>query len=171
MTRLVIKPATSRSQSGRSTTVRIGTCIYTTYLEVIPIRTHMIHFGVKMIAIIFCILSYLIYPKYSDTSTPYHICSKIQTSTIHYLILCLKIAGWVANSVDPDETPRSAASHLGLNCLLRPVCPNTYGKYGNLDLEVSITHLVQVDSSTIALWTRQFPTAGCLVNFYCYYVL
>ena len=46
-------------------------------------------------------------------------------------MLCLTIAGWVANSVDPDETPRSAATHLGLNCLLRPVCPNTYGKYGN----------------------------------------
>ena len=36
----------------------------------------------------------------------------------------------MANSVDPDEMPRSAASHLGLYCLLRPVCPNTYGKYG-----------------------------------------
>ena len=36
----------------------------------------------------------------------------------------------MANSVDPDETPRSAASHLGLYCLLRPVCPNIYGKYG-----------------------------------------
>ena len=36
----------------------------------------------------------------------------------------------MANSVDPDETPHSAASHLGLYCLLRPVCPNTYGKYG-----------------------------------------
>ena len=23
------------------------------------------------------------------------------------------------------------ASHLGLYCLLRPVCPNTYGKYGS----------------------------------------
>ena len=71
-----------------------------------------------------------IYPKYSDTSTLYHICSKIWTSTIHYPMLCLKIAGWVSNSVDPDEMPRSAASYLGLNCLLRPVCPNTYGKYG-----------------------------------------
>ena len=30
----------------------------------------------------------------------------------------------MTNSVDPDETPRSAASHLGLNCLIRPVCPN-----------------------------------------------
>ena len=45
--------------------------------------------------------------------------------------MCLKISGWVANSVDPDEMPRSAASHLGLHCLLRPVCPNTYGKYVN----------------------------------------
>ena len=60
-----------------------------------------------------------------------------------------------ANSIDPDETPQNAASHLGLHCLpliqqfldttsgselywfkfqniyakeLR--CPNTYGKYG-----------------------------------------
>ena len=87
----------------------------------------------KMLAKTFrCIaLHYCIYPKYSDTSTPYHICSKIWTSTIHYPMLCLKIAGWVANSVDPDETPRSAASHLGLYCLLRPVCPNTYGKNGS----------------------------------------
>ena len=36
---------------------------------------------------------YRIYPKYSDTSTPYHICSKISTSTIHYPMLCLKIPG------------------------------------------------------------------------------
>ena len=32
----------------------------------------------------------------------------------------------MANNVEPDEVPRSAASHLGLHCLLRPVCPNTY---------------------------------------------
>ena len=36
-----------------------------------------------------------------------------------------KIAGRVANSVDPDQTPRSAESDLGLHCLLRPVFPNT----------------------------------------------
>ena len=29
------------------------------------------------------------------------------------------------NSVNPDQTPRSAASDLGLHCLLRPVIPNT----------------------------------------------
>ena len=44
----------------------------------------------------------------------------------------------MANSVDPDETPRSAASHLGLNCLLRPVCPNTYGKYGKYFILIMI---------------------------------
>ena len=34
-----------------------------------------------------------------------------------------KIAGWMANSVDPDQTPRSAASDLGLHCLPRTGCP------------------------------------------------
>ena len=33
----------------------------------------------------------------------------------------------MANSVDPDETPRSAASHQGLHCMPSPVCPYTYG--------------------------------------------
>ena len=57
-------------------------------------------------------------------------------------MLCLKIAGWVANSVDPDEMPHSAASHLVLYCLLRPVGPNTYGKYGNfVKSSVSKCHL------------------------------
>ena len=36
-----------------------------------------------------------------------------------------KTVGWMANSVDPDQTPRSAASDLGLHCLLRPVYSNT----------------------------------------------
>ena len=31
----------------------------------------------------------------------------------------------MANSVDPDATLHSAASHLGLHCLLRPVGPKT----------------------------------------------
>ena len=31
----------------------------------------------------------------------------------------------MANSLDPDDTPRSAASHLGLHCLLRPAWPST----------------------------------------------
>ena len=36
----------------------------------------------------------------------------------------------MANSVDPDGTPHPASSHLGLHCLLRPVGPYIYGKYG-----------------------------------------
>ena len=51
----------------------------------------------------------------------------------------------MANSVDPDETPCSAASHLGLYCLLRPVCPNIYGKYGSL---VTMTETVPLDMCT-----------------------
>ena len=37
--------------------------------------------------------------------------------------MCLKTAGWVANSVD------SAASDLGLNCLLKRDHPNIWVKY------------------------------------------
>ena len=73
--------------------------------------------------------NYHIYPKYLDTVTPWYTCSEIWKSAIYYLLLCLKIAGWVANSVDPGKTLHSAVSHLGLHCLLRSVCPNTYGNY------------------------------------------
>ena len=37
--------------------------------------------------------------------------------------------GWMSCE-QCSRMPCSAASHLGLNCLLRPVCPNTYSKYG-----------------------------------------
>ena len=43
---------------------------------------------------------YRIYPEYSDNSTPYHNCTKFWTSTVYYPMLCLKIAGSVANRVD-----------------------------------------------------------------------
>ena len=33
----------------------------------------------------------------------------------------------MANSVDPDQTPRSAASDLGLHCLYRPGYLKSYG--------------------------------------------
>ena len=36
----------------------------------------------------------------------------------------------MANSVDPDQTPRSAASDLDLHCLQRPICPNTSAYHG-----------------------------------------
>ena len=44
----------------------------------------------------------------------------------------------MANSVDPDQMPHSAASDLGVHCLLRPVCSNTYeGKCSRFDFFVA----------------------------------
>ena len=31
--------------------------------------------------------------------------------------------------MDPDGMSHSVVPHLGLHCLLRPNCPNTYGVY------------------------------------------
>ena len=45
-----------------------------------------------------------------------------------HLTTCLCVqnpAGLMANSVDPDQTPRSAASDLGLHPLPSPVCHTT----------------------------------------------
>ena len=63
-------------------------------------------------------------------------------------MLCLKIAEWMANVVDLDEMPDSMACHLGLHSLLRPVCPNTYGKYGisYLDFAYLNHHLSQSEN-------------------------
>ena len=36
------------------------------------------------------------------------------------MLVCLQINGLEANSVDPDQTPRSAASVQELQCLFRP---------------------------------------------------
>ena len=38
----------------------------------------------------------------------------------------------MANSVNPDQMLHSVASDLGLHCLQKPVCPNTYGYNGIL---------------------------------------
>ena len=46
----------------------------------------------------------------------------------------------MANSVDPGEMLHSAVSHLGLHCLFRPVCPNTYHKFGT-GIPSGICHL------------------------------
>ena len=53
----------------------------------------------------------------------------MMTNTINYQMLCLKVAGWVANSEDPEEMPHSVASNMVLHCLFRPVHLNTHGKY------------------------------------------
>ena len=47
-----------------------------------------------------------------------------------YIYIYIKIA--CKNDVDLDQTPRSAASNLGLYCLLFTACHNTSGKYGTI---------------------------------------
>ena len=81
------------------------------------------------------------YPKYSDTAHLTTLAFKLEQGRFKSplfkfkckcgKVLCLKFAGFVANNVEPDETPRSAASHQVLHCLLRHVCPNSYDIYGN----------------------------------------
>ena len=48
-----------------------------------------------------------IYPKSGDAITSYH--------NFHYIRMCLKIAGWVPNSVDPDHTFRCGTSDQDLH--------------------------------------------------------
>ena len=50
-------------------------------------------------------------------------------------------AGRLANSVDPDQTLRSAASDQGLHCSLNSVCPNT--KYGRFSPFFSFRNLLK----------------------------
>ena len=69
-------------------------------------------------------IGYPIYPK--ESQNPYYL-YYISLQQVHLGLLgnMCKIVGRVTNSVDPDQTFCSAASDLGLHCLLRPVCPNT----------------------------------------------
>ena len=42
-----------------------------------------------------------------------------------------KMLMYVWHSVEPDQIPHYAASDLGLQCLQKPICPNTIGiKHG-----------------------------------------
>ena len=41
-----------------------------------------------------------------------------------YLVAYLKSADWRANSEDPNQTPRFAASDLGVHCLPTHNCPS-----------------------------------------------
>ena len=65
--------------------------------------------------------------------------------------MCLKIAEWVANSVDPDGTPHFVASHAGLHCLLWPVLPDTSSKSITYDKRHAQTdrHKIMTKSSVI----------------------
>ena len=70
----------------------------------------------------YCVHLYRSYPDYLDTLPFYRTCSRIWTTSFYNLFLCLHITGCVVNRTGPQN----AASDLGLHCLLRPVCPNTY---------------------------------------------
>ena len=89
------------------------------------------YFSINILMHLVCYCVYRMNPKYWDLKFLlfYHTCSKNWTTSFCHLLICLKTAGWVANSVDPDQTPRNAASDLGLHCLLEPVCSNTQGNY------------------------------------------
>ena len=65
-------------------------------------------------------------PKYLDTLISHHTCPKILTSPIYCSWSVWKTAGWVANSVDPNQMPHPAPLGMGLYCWLRPVCLDTY---------------------------------------------
>ena len=59
--------------------------------------------------------------KYLDNLIPYHTYPKSWTSPFSLPFdVSEKIAGWLANHVDPDQMPYFVASELGLHCLLRP---------------------------------------------------
>ena len=64
---------------------------------------------------------YHIFHRISNTLAPYITCLKHRIGAFFYLLICLKAARRMANSGDPDQTPHSAASDLGLQCLLRSV--------------------------------------------------
>ena len=53
--------------------------------------------------------------------------SKFWTSPVYYLLRCLKTTEWMANSVDPDHTPYSAASDLGLHCMYAKMRSGVFG--------------------------------------------
>ena len=70
-------------------------------------------------------LFYSMYPKYWDKTTAYHTHPKIWTYAVYYLLMCLKTAEWMANSIVSDQTQQKAVFDLGLHCLIRPICPDT----------------------------------------------
>ena len=77
----------------------------------------MEHFGQILIY-----FGFLIYLKHSHTLilfSPVLLLRLPQIQSILPIMNGSKMAGWVANSIDPNQTPRSAASDLALYCLLR----------------------------------------------------
>ena len=63
----------------------------------------------------------------------------------------------MANSVDHEQMPCSAASDLGQHCLLRLGCPNTKSYYGNSNKLVQTKDLIY---STVKIPTRMHINPG-----------
>ena len=66
--------------------------------------------------------------KFLNFQMPENCCNppKIQTNRPNCRVFRQKDAELLANSEDLDQT-----APLGLNCLPRPICPKTWGHYGN----------------------------------------
>ena len=65
----------------------------------------------------------------------------------------------MANSVDPDQMPHSVVCNTSLQCLLRPVCPNTLGYIQYISAKVK-----EDCYSRLALWVK-FSADGILKYF------
>ena len=58
----------------------------------------------------------------------------------------------MANSLDPDQMPHPVASDLGVHCLLRPICPNTYGVTVPVDKRCYQINIFSFFSTKHMLW-------------------
>ena len=67
---------------------------------------------------------YHVYPKWSDAIRRLNLATLVLKFEQAYFTTCLKIARWVANSVDTDH---STMFDLALNCVFRFICQNTQG--------------------------------------------
>ena len=67
----------------------------------------------------------------------------------------------MANSVDPDRTPRSAASHMGLHCKISSFCLIAWGKCGSCmrkaKTQTSLHINFMIWSFLIALMIPRYP--------------
>ena len=103
---------------------------------------------------------YRIYSNNWDTLKSYHTCTctKTWTSPFSYPLMCIKNRR-VANSVDPDQMPRSAASDLGLRCLLTFVSVPTIRDFTVFTLQrfcnVSVSYLTNKCHICILSGSRQ----------------
>ena len=76
----------------------------------------------KLSLVVYVVNLPFFYIKYWDI-LPNHTGPKTRNSSYCDLLVHFKFVEWVANSVDPHQTPRFVAFGQGLHCLLRPYVP------------------------------------------------